>query len=316
MVTLRGGEFTMGSDDHYADEGPARRVAVDRFAIDPLPVTNERYAEFVDATGYVTVAERPLDPRLYPQAPPEALAPGSAVFRMTEGPVDLNDWSQWWEWTPGASWRHPEGPGSDIADRGDHPVVHVAFEDAGAYCAWADMSLPTEAEWEYAARGGIEGAEFVWGDEDLQQTDAPVANTWQGGFPYESTDPAGWTRTSPVGSYPPNGFGLYDMAGNVWEWTLDWYQPRHRDPDGPSCCVPLNPRGGSARGSLDPAQPQTPIPRKVLKGGSHLCSIQYCFRYRPAARQAQTVDTGLSNLGFRCVSRVAPQGEEASAEPA
>jgi formylglycine-generating enzyme required for sulfatase activity len=173
--------------------------------------------------------------------------------------------------------------------------------DAVAYCAWAGVALPTEAEWELAGRGGIEGAEFVWGEGDPQEH-APVANTWQGAFPYENTQLDGWTRTSPVGTYPPNGFGLHDMAGNVWEWTDDWYLPRHPHADGPSCCVPRNPRGGRPRESLDPADP-TPVPRKVLKGGSFLCTIQYCFRYRPAARQAQTVDTGLSNLGFRCVVR-------------
>ena len=302
MVRIEGGEFLMGSDAHYPDEGPTRRVRVDGFWIDSRPVTNDDFGRFVAQSGYTTVAERPIDAALYPGVPAERLAPGSAVFVMTDGPVDLRNWSNWWAWTSGASWRHPEGPDSDIGGRGDHPVVHVCHEDALAFCVGAGKALPTEAEWEYAARGGIDGAEFIWGDEDPQETE-PVANTWQGRFPYENTELDGWTRTSPVGGYPPNGYGLFDMAGNVWEWTDDWYQRRHRDPDGPSCCVPLNPRGGSARGSLDPAQPQTPIPRKVLKGGSHLCTIQYCFRYRPAARQPQTVDTGLSNLGFRCVLR-------------
>lgn len=302
MVKLPGGEFLMGSDEHYPDEGPAHRAAVDAFSVDPHPVTNEDFSEFVEATGYRTVAERPLDPELYPGVPADSLAPGSAVFVMTDGPVDLRDWSHWWQWTPGACWRCPEGPESDVNGRGDHPVVHVCHEDAAAFCEWAGRSLPSEAEWEYAARGGLDAAEFVWGNDDPQES-RPLANTWQGRFPYENTELDGWTRTSPVGSYPPNGYGLYDMAGNVWEWTDDWYQRRRRAPAAPTCCVPLNPRGGSARGSLDPSQPQTPVPRKVLKGGSYLCSIQYCFRYRPAARQAQTIDTGLSNLGFRCVVR-------------
>lgn len=302
MVKLPGGEFLMGSDEHYPDEGPAHRAAVDAFSVDPHPVTNEDFSEFVEATGYRTVAERPLDPELYPGVPADSLAPGSAVFVMTDGSVNLRDWSHWWQWTPGACWRRPEGPESDVNGRGDHPVVHVCHEDAAAFCEWAGRSLPSEAEWEYAARGGLDAAEFVWGNDDPQES-RPLANTWQGRFPYENTELDGWTRTSPVGSYPPNGYGLYDMAGNVWEWTDDWYQRRRRAPAAPTCCVPLNPRGGSARGSLDPSQPQTPVPRKVLKGGSYLCSIQYCFRYRPAARQAQTIDTGLSNLGFRCVVR-------------
>lgn len=302
MVKLPGGEFLMGSDEHYPDEGPAHRAAVDAFSVDPHPVTNEDFSEFVEATGYRTVAERPLDPELYPGVPADSLAPGSAVFVMTDGSVNLRDWSHWWQWTPGACWRCPEGPESDVNGRGDHPVVHVCHEDAAAFCEWAGRSLPSEAEWEYAARGGLDAAEFVWGNDDPQES-RPLANTWQGRFPYENTELDGWTRTSPVGSYPPNGYGLYDMAGNVWEWTDDWYQRRRRAPAAPTCCVPLNPRGGSARGSLDPSQPQTPVPRKVLKGGSYLCSIQYCFRYRPAARQAQTIDTGLSNLGFRCVVR-------------
>ena len=302
MVKLPGGEFLMGSDEHYPDEGPAHRAAVDAFSVDPRPVTNEDFSEFVEATGYRTMAERPLDRARYPGVPADSLAPGSAVFVMTDGPVDLRDWSHWWQWTPGACWRRPEGPESDVTGRGDHPVVHVCHEDAAAFCEWAGKSLPSEAEWEYAARGGLDAAEFVWGGDDPQES-RPLANTWQGRFPYENTELDGWTRTSPVGSYPPNGYGLYDMAGNVWEWTDDWYQRRRRAPAAPTCCVPLNPRGGSARGSLDPSQPQTPVPRKVLKGGSSLCSIQYCFRYRPAARQAQTIDTGLSNLGFRCVVR-------------
>jgi formylglycine-generating enzyme required for sulfatase activity len=307
MIELEGGTFLMGSDRHYPEEGPAHEVAVGPFSIDVGPVTNAQFTEFVEATGYTTVAERPIDPALYPGVPEDALAPGAAVFTMTGGPVPLNDWSRWWDWVPGAYWRAPEGPGSDLVDREEHPVVHVCLEDVLAYCGWVGLDLPSEAEWEYAARGGLDGAEFSWGDEDTQDT-APRANTWQGAFPYENSELDGWTRTSPVGAYPSNGYGLHDMIGNVWEWTNDWYQARHAE-DGPSCCVPLNPRGGSERDSIDPQQPQVPLPRKALKGGSHLCTTQYCFRYRPAARQAQTIDTALSNLGFRCVRRLsAPTG--------
>ncbi len=290
----------MGSDHHYPDEGPVRRVAVDTFWIDANPVTNSEFSAFVEETGHVTVAEQPPDHRLYPGAPEESLVPGSLVFVMTDGPVDLRDYSQWWAWTPDADWRRPFGPGSDLEERESHPVVHVAYPDAVAFCEWAGKRLPTEAEWEFAARGGLDGAEFVWGDDDPQETD-PIANTWHGGFPFENTELDGWVTTSPVGSFPPNEYGLYDMAGNVWEWTDDWYRSRHGAADEPSCCVPRNPRGGPIETSLDHTQPATPIPRKVLKGGSHLCTIQYCFRYRPAARQAQMIDTGMTNLGFRCV---------------
>jgi formylglycine-generating enzyme required for sulfatase activity len=289
----------MGSDRHYREEAPARRVRVEGFWVDRHAVTNARFAEFADATGYVTVAEEAPDPSLYPGAPPANLVPGSMVFTMTPGPVDLRHYANWWRWTPGADWRHPLGPGSSIDGMADHPVVQVAWRDVEAFCAWAGRELPTEAEWEYAARGGLDGAEFVWGDDDPQETE-PLANTWQGRFPFENTELDGWTRTAPVGSYPPNGFGLFDMAGNVWEWTADWYSGSGGTA---SCCVPENPRGGTEAGSLDPNQPNTPIPRKVVKGGSHLCTVQYCFRYRPAARQPQMIDTGMSHLGFRTISR-------------
>jgi formylglycine-generating enzyme required for sulfatase activity len=305
MVRIDGGQFAMGSDDHYADEGPVRQVAVDGFWIDPRPVTNRRFAGFVESTGYVTVAEQPPDPALYPGAPAENLVPGSMLFTMTAGPVDLRDWSQWWRWTPGANWRSPAGPDTSLDGLEDHPVVHVAFPDVLAYSSWENKALPTEAEWEIAARGGLDGAEFVWGNEDQQDTE-PLANTWQGSFPYENMSVDGWDTTSPVGLYPPNGFGLYDMAGNVWEWTDDWYQARRVEPDEAAeaaSCAPSNPRGGNPEMSLDPTQPDIPIPRKVVKGGSHLCTIQYCYRYRPAARQPQMIDTGLSNLGFRCIVR-------------
>lgn len=302
MIALEAGEFAMGSDAFYPEERPIRRVGVEAFYIDARQVTNADYARFVEATGHVSEAQRAPDPALYPGAPPENLVPGSLVFMPTDGPVDLRDSSQWWAWTPGADWRHPFGPASTLDGLDDHPVVHVAYEDVAAYADWAGTTLVTEAEWERAARGGLEGAAFTWGDEDTQDT-TPRANTWQGRFPYENSEVDGWTRTAPVGSFEPNGFGLYDMAGNVWEWTDDWYSNVGLEPVAHSCCVPVNPRGGSEQGSLDPTQPFTPIPRKVLKGGSHLCSPSYCLRYRPAARQAQMIDTGMSHLGFRTVIR-------------
>lgn len=305
MVTLPGGTFSMGSADHYPEEAPPHEVTVDGFEIAPFPVTNDEFGAFVEATGYVTVAERPLDPADYPGAPPENLVAGSLVFTPTPGPVDLRHLSQWWTWTPGASWRHPEGPGSALDGRGDHPVVHVAHEDAAAYAEWAGARLPTEAEWEYAARGGIEGAVFTWGDE-ARPNGRLMANTWDGpDFPWRSTGESGHERTSPVGSFPPNGFGLHDMAGNVWEWTDDWWTSRHPDAADSPCCVPVNPRGGDVEGSFDPGQPQFRIPRKVIKGGSHLCADTYCMRYRPAARRPQMVDTGMSHVGFRCVRSLA-----------
>jgi sulfatase modifying factor 1 len=302
MSAIPAGAFTMGSDDFYPEERPARRIAVEAFHIDPRQVTNAQYTRFVAATGHETEAERSPDPALYPGAPAENLVPGALVFVPTAGPVDLRDYSQWWVWTPGADWRHPTGPESALEGLDDHPVIHVAYADVAAYASWEGTSLATEAEWERAARGGLDGAAFTWGDDDTQDT-APRANTWQGRFPFENTEVDGWTRTAPVGSFEPNGFGLYDMAGNVWEWTDDWYTNTGSEPMQRACCIPVNPRGGSELESLDPMQPFTPIPRKVLKGGSHLCSPSYCLRYRPAARQAQMIDTGMSHLGFRTVVR-------------
>ena len=302
MIWIPGGAFMMGSDRHYREERPAHQVVVDGFWIDPYPVTNRQFASFVAETGYMTVAERPLDPTLYPGAPPENLVPGSMVFVPTAGPVDLRNNAQWWRWVPGASWRHPTGPHSTLDGLDGHPVVHVAWEDVEAFARWAGKKIPTEAEWECAARGGLDGATFTWGDDDTQRT-RPMANTWQGRFPWRSTKPSGTERTSPVGSYPPNGYGLFDMAGNVWEWTADWYADRRSQVNECMCCVPRNPRGGRPEDSLDPAQPQVAIPRKVVKGGSHLCERDACFRYRPAARQPQMIDTGMSHVGFRCVDR-------------
>jgi formylglycine-generating enzyme required for sulfatase activity len=300
VVPIAGGDYLMGSDRHYPEEGPAHRASVGAFCIDRDEVTNARFAAFVAATGYVTVAERPLDPADFPGAPAENLVPGSLVFTPTVGPVDLRHLSQWWTWTPGASWRCPDGPSSSIDDRLDHPVVHVAHQDAAEYASWAGARLPTEAEWELAARGGLDGAAFTWGDV-ARPGGRIMANMWDGpDFPWRSTGESGFLRTSPVGSFPPNGYGLHDMAGNVWEWTDDWWTDRHRtDPDAP-CCVPGDPRGGDREASHDPAQPQFRIPRKVVKGGSYLCADTYCLRYRPAARRPQMIDTGMSHIGFRC----------------
>jgi formylglycine-generating enzyme required for sulfatase activity len=288
----------MGSNDHYCEEAPVHAVTVDGFWIDEAPVTNRSFAQFIDETSYVTVAERPLDPADFPGAPAENLVPGSLVFTRTPGPVDLRHLSQWWTWTPGASWSRPEGAGSSLVGREDHPAVHVAYEDAASYAAWAGKQIPTEAQWELAARGGLDRATYTWGDE-AEAPGEQLANYWHGEFPWRSEP--GYGATTAVGSFPPNGYGLSDMAGNVWEWTRDWYVDHHReDPDKP-CCVPHNPRGGTLEQSYDRAQPQFQIPRKVIKGGSHLCADSYCMRYRPAARRPLMVDTGMSHTGFRCV---------------
>ena len=300
MIWIRGGEFTMGSDHHYAEEHPRRRVSVDGFWIDRHPVTNREFAAFVRATGYITVAEQAPDPAFYPGAPLENLVPGSMVFVPTRGPVDLRDNSTWWRWIPGANWHHPRGPGSSLAGLVDHPVVQVSWDDVATYAAWRGRELPTEAEWEFAARGGLDDREYTWGD-DPPTPEAPMANIWQGAFPWRTTKPSDALWTSPVGAFPPNGYDLVDMAGNVWEWTADWWtRDRSEAATGCSCCVPQNPRGGAIDASRDGG---TGIPQKVVKGGSHLCAPDACFRYRPAARQPQMVDTGMSHVGFRCVIR-------------
>jgi sulfatase modifying factor 1 len=302
MVRIPGGPFRMGSDRHYPEEAPAHRVTVDGFWIDAGPVTNRQFRAFVEATGHVTFAELAPDPRDYPGARPEMLQPGSLVFSPPARVANLQDWSQWWSFKFKANWRRPYGPGSSIRGLDDHPVVHVAYADAEAYAAWAGKALPTEAEWEFAARGRLDDAEFAWGRE-FTPDGRHMANTWQGEFPHQNTKADGWARTSPVGVFPPNGYGLHDMIGNVWEWTADFWSTRHPADAPKACCAPHNPRGGGEETSYDPAQPRIRIARKVLKGGSHLCAPNYCRRYRPAARHAEPVDTSTSHVGFRCVIR-------------
>ncbi|WP_255152449.1 formylglycine-generating enzyme family protein [Halorarius halobius] len=301
MVWIPGGTFRMGSTEFYPEERPVREVEVDGFWMDRTPTTNREFAAFVEDTGYTTVAERDPDPDDYPGADPENLVPGSAVFTKPDGPVDLRNPNEWWEYVPGADWRHPLGPDSDVDGKLDHPVVHVAYEDAVAFAEWAGKRLPTEAQWERAARGGLDGKRFVWGDEH-EPDGEPMANSWQGEFPHENAVRDGYERTSPVGEFPANGYGLFDVAGNVWDWTRDWYSddPEAGDDASPSCCTPTNPRGVDEANSVDPRDPAG-IPRKVLKGGSHLCDPNYCFRYRPAARYPEPVDTSTSHVGFRCI---------------
>jgi sulfatase modifying factor 1 len=304
MVWVPGRTYRMGSDKHYPEERPAHRVTVDGFWMDRHPVTNARFARFVEATGHVTFAQIPPNPADYPGALPHMLYTGSLVFVQPSGPVDRRDFTNWWQFMKDANWRQPYGPGSSITGLDAHPVVHVAFADAEAFAVWEGKTLPTEAEWELAARGGLDDAAYAWGDEFLPR-DRHLANTWQGDFPWENRAADGYERTSPVGAFPPNGYGLYDMIGNVWEWTTDWYQPRHPHDAAKPCCIPQNPRGPRAEDSYDPCQPAIAIPRKVLKGGSHLCAPNYCRRYRPAARHPEPVDTSTSHVGFRCIVRPA-----------
>jgi sulfatase modifying factor 1 len=304
MMWIPGGEFVMGSDRHYPEEAPSHRVRVDGFWIDRFPVTNERFARFVEATSHVTVAELPPNPAEYPGALPHVLHPGSLVFEQPRDSVDVSKPS-WWNFQRGADWLHPTGPESSIDGMDQHPVVHVTYADALAFASHAGVMLPTEAEWEFAARGGLDRAEYAWGDE-LMPAGRPMANFWQGSFPYQNTMQDGWDRTSPVGAFPANGYGLYDMIGNVWEWTIDWYRPRQNGAQHKSCCIPNNPRSTSPDGSYDPRPQSSRIPRKVLKGGSHLCAPNYCRRYRPAARHPQPIDTSSCHVGFRCVVRPEP----------
>lgn len=310
MVWIPGGAFTMGSDSDLAlaDEKPAHRVQVSGFWMDETDVTNAQFRTFVEATGYVTTAERPIDaaeileqlPPGTPPPAPERLAPGSLVFTPTEGPVSLKNFARWWKWTPGASWKHPEGPGSDLAGREDHPVVQVSWDDARAYAKWAGKRLPTEAEWEFAARGGLVDQPYAWGADE--PTDVNIhANLWQGDFPYRNSAADRYPRTSPVKAFKPNGYGLYDMSGNVWQWCDDWYQADlYRGRVGSGTTV--DPLGPSRSG--DPRRPYAQL--RAQRGGSFLCSDAYCTRYRPAARHGCPPDTGMSHMGFRCVRSATP----------
>jgi len=306
MVWVPGGTFLMGSVDFYPEERPVHEVTVGGFWIDEHTVTVADFRRFVRETGYVTVAERPLAESEYPDADPDLLVPGSLVFRKTTGPVPLDDYSNWWHWVPGAQWRHPEGPNSTLDGRERHPVTHVAWEDVSAFARWAGKELPTEAEWEFAARGGLHGKTYTWGDEFAPRGQM-MANTWQGEFPWQNLKLDKFEGTSPVKSFPPNGYGLYDMAGNVWEWTSDYYTSSHPTQVIHACCGPaqprLNPRIESPDQSYNQGQPDERFPRRVIKGGSHLCAPNYCLRYRPAARQAQTIETSMAHLGFRCIVR-------------
>ncbi len=310
MVWIPGGTYLMGSDAHYPEEAPAHRVSVEGFWMDRHLVTNAQFQKFVKATGHRTLAERPADPADYPGADQALLQPSSIVFAPPPGPVGRGDPYRWWAFLPGANWRHPEGPGSSIKGRERHPVVHVAYEDAEAYATWIGKQLPSEAEWERAARGGLEPCEFAWGSE-LHPNGRMLANTWQGEFPHQNTCQDGYARTSPVGAFPANGYGLFDCIGNVWEWTADWYQDhaadaeikRHQIQAKQGCCPIPNPRGGSREASIDPGSQHMHIPRRVVKGGSFLCAPSYCRRYRPAARMAQGIDTSTCHMGFRCIVR-------------
>ena len=312
MAWIPGGEFSMGAADPLGkdanvvgmqatgDSRPIHRVYVTGFWIDRTEVTNRQFARFANETGYVTVAERKPRAEDFPGAPPENLVAGSVVFAPPAHAVPLDDHFLWWSYVKGANWRHPLGPGSSLEGREEFPVVHLAYEDAEAFAKWAGKRLPTEAEWEFAARGGLDGAEFAWGDEFIPNK-RPTANTWHGEFPHQRNP--GFRRTSPVTAFPPNGYGVHDMIGNVWEWTGDWFSARHQADAPKACCIPENPRGGPEADSYDSCQPNVRIPRKVLKGGSHLCAPNYCRRYRPAARHAQPVDTSTGHVGFRCVIR-------------
>ncbi len=311
MVWIAGGEFTMGSEreESRRNEQPVHKVSVDGFYLDEHDVTNAEFQKFVEATHYLTTAERAVDweelkkslPAGTPKPDPEKLAPGSMVFKPTDAPVDLNRMENWWRWAQGASWRHPEGPESAIDSRMDHPVVQVSWYDAEAYAKWAGKRLPTEAEWEFAARGGLEGKRFAWGDE-FKPSGKFMANTWTGDFPYRNSAEDGFAGTSPVKTYPPNGYGLYDMGGNVWNWVSDWYRPdaHVQMAAEPSC---HNPKGPTA--SWSPGRPYQ-TEERVTKGGSFLCNPDYCESYRPSARRGTPPDTGMSHIGFRCAASATP----------
>ncbi|MEC4814847.1 MAG: formylglycine-generating enzyme family protein [Scytonema sp. PMC 1069.18] len=300
MIWIPGGTFQMGSNSRkYPEEGPIHTVTVSGFWMDKYLVTNKQFQKFVKETGYITFAEKVPKAEDYPNADPEMLVPGSAVFIKPDRPVDPRTLC-WWQYVEGANWRHPEGKGSSITNRENHPVVHIVYEDALAYAKWAGKELPTEAQWEFAARGGLEGAEFAWGDE-LMPNGKLMANTWKGEFPWQNlkSQPPG---AEAVGNYPPNGYGLYDMIGNVWEWTQDWYREQHPKNPAKACCNPKNPRGGKEEDSYDiKLHPSMRKPRKVLKGGSFLCAPNYCARYRPAGRHPEDIDTSTNHIGFRTI---------------
>jgi formylglycine-generating enzyme required for sulfatase activity len=301
MAWIAGGSFLMGSNHHYPEEAPAHPVSVDCFWIDCHPVTNQQFDRFVGATGYVTLAEKTPRAEDYPGAIPEMLKPGSVVFQKPRVPVSRLQHLVWWRYVIGADWRHPLGPGSNLDGKAHHPAVHISYEDAEAYASWAGKALPTEAEWEFAARSGLDGAEYAWGDVFMPGGEL-MANTWQGRFPWENLTCRGFEGTSPVGFFPPNAFGLFDMIGNVWEWTTDWYAPRHIVAPVSGCCS--GQRDDARARSIEPGGFE--IPRRVIKGGSFLCAPSYCRRYRPAARMAQPIDSAACHLGFRCVKRPRP----------
>jgi formylglycine-generating enzyme required for sulfatase activity len=310
MVRIPAGEFVMGSPGKppQANEAPAHRVRLNGFFMDETEVTNRQFEKFVLATDFVTEAQKKPDwevmkkqlPPDTPKPPDEVLVPGALVFSPPTEPTPTDDVSLWWRWVPGAYWREPEGPGSSIEGREDHPVVHVSFNDATAYARWAGKRLPTEAEWEYAARGSLPSKRFIWGDQAPRETDGGRANIWQGTFPHQNTKVDGYDRTSPVKSYPPNGFGLYDMGGNVWEWCSDWY--RADAYVGADQGLSVNPKGPDDH--WDPAEPL--VPKRVTRGGSFLCHVSYCESYRPAARRGTAIENGMSHIGFRCVQDLAP----------
>jgi sulfatase modifying factor 1 len=306
MIWIPGGQFWMGAaEDHMPDTRPWHRVYVDGFWMDRAEVTNAEFAAFVDATGYVTISERKPRKEDYPQALPEKLVAGSVVFSPPNHPVGLDNHFQWWNYVPGANWRHPEGPDSNIKDRMNHPVVHIAYDDAVAYCNWARKRLPTEAEFEFAARGGLDQKRYAWGDE-FMPGGKHMANTFQGHFPNSNTGEDGYRATAPVGSFPLNGYGLFDMAGNVWEWTSDWYRADYYQTLAASREIAVNPKGPAD--SFDPAEPG--VWKRVHRGGSFLCTDQYCARYVAGGRGKGEPDTGTNHLGFRCVADATIAGKK------
>ncbi len=321
MAFIPGGEFSMGAADEpggghvgmqaTTDARPVHRVYVDAFFMDKKDVTNAEFERFVKATGYVTVAERKPTQEEYPTAPPENLVAGSVVFTPPNHPVPLNDQFQWWAYVPGANWRHPLGPKSDLRGKENFPVVHIAYPDAEAYAKWAKKRLPTEAEWEFAARGGLTGKPFVWGDE-FRPNGKWMANTHQGHFPEQDSGADGHVGVTATGQYPPNGYGLYDMAGNVWQWTSDWYRPDYYQQLVAAGGVARNPRG--PKDSLDPSEPGQP--KKVHRGGSFLCTDQYCSRYVVGTRGKGEISTGTNHLGFRCVRDAGPLVAASGSQPA